>query len=161
MDVFQEQQDIYDEVKRTYRIREEERLTKLAAKERGQEEGHAGNVHQSGVNSSNNNDEESKVEEDEEVVLCEDDPDVDDDMTISIASGWRGPSSVTSSPGSRKVASSDKTTPAEVRVTASSLFMSAVSFFYTRDDQPVADDDDEAGTGSNQPVVDGDGKVGE
>jgi len=172
LDIIQEQQDEYDFVKKTFREREEKRLAKLARKSTDK----TGEVGESEEESSDMISEESKTEEDDDVVLCDDDPDVDDDITISIASGWRGPASVTSSaraspdkttpvddditisiasgwrgPASVTLspcASPDKTTPADsVAVpVSSSIFMSAMSFFYSSTgDQPAAYDvaDDE------------------
>lgn len=80
-------------------------------------------------------DDDSSAEEEE--VLCEDDPCIDDDITISISSGvWHGHASLTPSPKSGEA----KETPDDSGTT-SGLFMSALSYFYTpNDDQP--DDDD-------------------
>lgn len=134
LDAFQEQQDEYNAIKRDLKEREEDRLAKLEERERKERLGD-GNI---------NN--ESKVEEDDDV-LCEDDPDLhDDDITISIASGyWRGPSSVTSASGSpdrqRNSALASAADPADSGVASSSLFMPALSFFFstTGEEPPVND----------------------
>lgn len=152
LDVIEEQQNEYNHIKVTLREREEKRLTAMARNE------------QTGDDSEGERAEEFKTEEGDEVVLCNDDPDVDDDdITLSITSGWRGSFSVASSLPS----SPDKTKPAATislasgwhgpaSVTAScrtpldetmptvtgnsSLFMSALSFFYSdTGDPPIAE----------------------
>ena len=112
----QEEQDRYDTIKRALRKKEEERLARLEAKER---------------KAKFEQDEESKTAQDEDEVLCEDDPDVDDDITISIASGiWRGPSSVTSGSPNR-IKKNESTSENEDPASNSSLFMSALSYIFS------------------------------
>jgi len=125
----QEKQDEYDMVKKGLRIREEERRARI--KEQLRKDKMA-----SWDESSTG---ESKEEEE---VLCEDDPCIDDDITISISSGiWQGHVSLTPSIKSGQ----DKGTPDDDSgTTTSGLFMSALSYFYTpSDDQPDDIDDDE------------------
>jgi len=136
LDIIQEQQDQYDSVKRRFRKREEERLARLA--EEGQVTGEMNPSDD--AESSKENAKEFETEEDDEGILCEDDP-VNDDITISIASGWQGTSS---SPdhSERKNAPVDAV---DSGVKASSLFLSAISMFFTGamtdDQQPAASDD--------------------
>ena len=124
VDIIQEQQDQYDSVKKALRKREEDRLARQAQKEREDFDPLGHDV------DSSRNVEEAKMEEDDEAVLCEDDP-VDDDITISIASGWRGTSFASSSPDQ----SGKKSPPADPvessEVTTSSLFVSAISYFFS------------------------------
>ena len=127
LDVIEEKEQEYELVKKTLRRREEERRARLKEKEREERE--------------KIQHEETKAEE--SVVLCEDDPDVDDDITISISSGvWRGKSSVksvTASPHrSRK---EDQAAPPQ-DIVASSIFMSALSFLWTGPDVDLSDDED-------------------
>ena len=83
-------------------------------------------------------DDDSSAEEEE--VLCEDDPCIDDDITISISSGaWHGHASLTPSPESGEA----KETPDDSGTTTSGLFMSALSYFYTPNDDHPDDDDGE------------------
>ena len=130
LDVIEEKEQEYELVKKTLRRREEERRARLKEKEREEREEREKIQH-----------EETKAEE--SVVLCEDDPDVDDDITISISSGvWRGKSSVksvTASPDrSRK---EDQAAPPQ-DIVASSIFMSALSFLWTGPDVDLSDDED-------------------
>jgi len=121
----QEKQDEYDMVKKGLRLREEERRAWIKEQERKDKM----------ASSDESSTGESKEEEE---VLCEDDPCIDDDITISISSGvWHGHASLTPSFKSGEA----KETPDDSGTTASGLFMSALSYFYTpSEDQP--DDDD-------------------
>ena len=128
LDVIEEKEQEYELVKKTLRRREEVRRARLKEKEREERETEIQH-------------EENKTEE--SVVLCEDDPDVDDDITISISSGvWRGKSSVKSVTGSpdRSRKKEDESAPPQ-DIAASSLFMSALSFLWTGD-VDLADDED-------------------
>jgi len=120
----QEKQDEYDMVKKGLRLREEERRARIKEQERKDR-----------MASRMSGDDDSSAEEEE--VLCEDDPCIDDDITISISSGvWHGHASLTPSLKSGEA----KETPVDDSgTTASGLFMSALSYFYTpSDDQPEA-----------------------
>ena len=125
LDVIEEKEQEYELVKKTLRRREEVRRARLKEKEREERETEIQH-------------EENKTEE--SVVLCEDDPDVDDDITISISSGvWRGKSSVKSVTASPDRSRKKEDEPA---LEASSLFMSALSFLWTGPDVDLADDED-------------------
>ena len=124
----QEKQDEYDMVKKGLRLREEERRARIKEQERKDrmlrdDESSAG---------------ESKADDDE--ILCEDDPCIDDDITISISSGvWQGHVSLTPSVKSGQ----DKEPPVvDSGTTTSGLFMSALSYFYTPNDEPDDNDDE-------------------
>lgn len=126
----QEKQDEYDMVKKGLRLREEERRARI--KEQLRKDRMA--------SSDESSTGESKEEEE---VLCEDDPYIDDDITISISSGiWHGHASLTPS---LKSGEAKESTPKvdDSSTTASGLFMSALSYFYTpSEDQPVDNDDE-------------------
>lgn len=128
LDVIEEKEQEYELVKKTLRRREEERRARLKEKEREERE--------------KIQHEETKAEE--SVVLCEDDPDVDDDITISISSGvWRGKSSVKSVTASPDKSGKEDNKPAPPQdIVASSIFMSALSFLWTGPDVDLSDDED-------------------
>ena len=124
----QEKQDEYDMVKKGLRLREEERRARIKEQERKDQ---MASLDESSTGQSK--------EEDE--VLCEDDPCIDDDITISISSGvWHGHASLTPS---LKSGEANKSTPDDSSTTASGLFMSALSYFYTPNDDQQDDNDDE------------------
>lgn len=123
-----EKQDEYEYIKTALRKREEDRRARLA-EQRGKDKIGATTSQSEDENESSEKEEEK---EEEDSVLCEDDPKVDDDITISVSSEqgttvWRGPSAITT--GSVKYDNSG--------VTASyNLFASALSYLYsgTEDD---------------------------
>ena len=131
----QEKQDEYDMVKKGLRLREEERRARIKEQERKD---------RMASRMSGEDDSSTGESKEEEEVLCEDDPCIDDDITISISSGvWQGHVSLTPS---LKSGEAKESTPKvdDSSTTASGLFMSALSYFYSpSEDQPDDNDDDE------------------
>ena len=118
-----EKQDEYEYIKTALRKREEDRRARLA-EQRGRDKIGA-TTSQSEDEKESSEKEEEKEEEDS--VLCEDDPKVDDDITISVSSEqgttvWRGPSAITT--GSVKYDDSGATA-------SYNLFASALSYLYS------------------------------
>lgn len=126
VDIIQEQQMEYDEAKQMVRMMEERRFAKKTKETRESENGF------DGIKS-----EEFKMEENNDAALCEDDP-VDDDITISIASGMCTSLSVTPNPEKTNHATSSDPNSG-VLTSSRSVFYSALSFVYplleTKNDQ--------------------------